>query len=62
MKAWTVVAIAHDGELVCFDCCSDTERRVWQNQERVDDISVVFASDELEEGEVCGRCLEPLID
>lgn len=65
MKAWEVVAIARDGELVCYDCCSDEEKAVWNDQNMNNDaeISVVFASDEgWQDDNCCGRCLRKLED
>ena len=62
MKAWTVIAIARDGEFVCIDCCTKEERDVWTGRLELDDVSVVFASDELDEGQICGRCRFPLAD
>lgn len=57
MKAWEVVAIARDGELVCRDCCDDAERRAWEDKEPGNpDITVVFASDEGWQNDCCGRC------
>jgi hypothetical protein len=58
MKAWEVIAVERDGELVCRDCCSDEEKAVWDDSNMNNDaeISVVFASDELEEDACCGRC------
>ena len=57
MKAWEVLAVAHDGELVCWDCMNDHERAVAQDKETDDEISPLFASS-VEGEETCGRCLE----
>ena len=63
MKSYDVVAVAHDGELVCRACLKGhAERSVffdWADAyECAEDdgyLSVVFAQD-VEEGDVCGRC------
>lgn len=63
MKAWEVVAITRDGEFVCEDCLKDDdEKAVWLDadnaQELMEDneIGVVFATDDLADDAVCGRC------
>ena len=63
MKAWTVLAVAHDGEMVCPDCYTPEERSFARDEEDLecDDMSVVFASDEIDDNDVCGRCGEPIL-
>ena len=54
MKAWEVLAIAVDGELVCPDCTANkNERRAFCAE--VDDIAPLFASDATGD-ETCTRC------
>ncbi len=54
MKAWEVLAIQVDGELVCPDCTQNSdERRAFV--EGVEDMAPLFASDATGE-ETCGRC------
>jgi uncharacterized Zn finger protein (UPF0148 family) len=65
VKAWEVIAVAHDGEIVCPDCYTDAERRVAndasdENDDENEEITPVFASNEIEEDECCGRCGERL--
>ena len=57
MKAWTVLAIAHDGEMVCWDCMTPEEILVAKDEKLSDEISPLFASD-VEGPETCGRCLQ----
>jgi len=60
MKAWDVLAVAHDGELVCWGCMTPEERRSANDKPRPGDdeeISPLFASD-VQGPETCGRCLE----
>ena len=58
MKAWEVIAIAVDGELVCSECAQGfDERRAFV--EEVPDMAPLFASDANGE-ETCGRCGEKL--
>jgi len=56
MKAWEVLAVAVDGELVCPDCAKGKDERK-AFVEAVDGISPLFASDATGD-EVCGRCGE----
>jgi hypothetical protein len=68
MNAADVVAIAHDGELVCEGClCTHAERAVfydWPDAQKLADqdgyLSPAFA-DQIEPDDICGRCLEPLL-
>ena len=68
MKSYTVVAIAHDGELVCGNCLnSRAELSVFHDwpdaQQHMDTdgyLSAVFAGD-IDEDEICGRCNGRLI-
>jgi hypothetical protein len=68
MNAADVVAIAHDGELVCEDCLQGhAEKSVFYEgpdaRECADAdgyLSPVFA-EHLEEGDTCGRCLQRII-
>jgi hypothetical protein len=54
MKAWEVLAITVDGELVCPDCAEGRdEHRAFV--EAVDDMAPLFASDATGD-ETCGRC------
>lgn len=55
MKAWDVLAVATNGELVCWDCMTAHERAVANDKATDDDISPLFVSD-VEQEEVCGRC------
>lgn len=55
MKAWEVLAVAHDGELICFDCMTEEEREVAEGIRVHDDITPLFAI-KAHENEVCGRC------
>jgi hypothetical protein len=57
MKAWEVIAVAHDGELVCPACYTELERAVVDGMEH-GEVSVIFDSDPLEPGSTCGRCGE----
>ncbi len=65
MKAWDVLAIARDGEFVCWDCMTVQERAYasadddegaaeWAED---NSVSVLFASD-ASGPETCGRCLQ----
>ena len=58
MKAWTVLGVIHDGEIVCWECMTKRERIVANDQAEDDDISPVFASDEGADYENCSRCGE----
>lgn len=62
MKAWTIVAVTHDGELVCCDCYTPEEQRVADDKKTSDDISVIFANDECVDTDSCSRCGTPLKD
>jgi len=59
LPSYTVLAVAHDGELVCEDCLADEgERAVFYDEPDQDDddgVSPVFV-EELELDDVCGRC------
>lgn len=55
MKAWEVLAIAKDGEYVCWDCMDAHEHEVASDREQDDDISPLFASN-VEQEETCDRC------
>ena len=62
MKAWEVLAIAVDGELVCRDCLKPGEEtESFHDIGEHPDISVLFASDSTGD-EVCGRCHHPLVE
>jgi len=56
MRADTVLAIARDGELVCWKCMTPEEMDVACDRAEIDDVSVMFASN-VEGPETCGRCL-----
>jgi hypothetical protein len=58
LKAWEVIAITVDGEIVCRGCAKDDEKKAFS--EPVDDIGVVFASD-ANDDETCTRCGERLV-
>ena len=60
MKAWTVIGVAHDGELICWDCMTDRERLVAKDIDHDDEINPVFAISEGAEHENCSRCGENL--
>jgi len=57
MKAWQVLAVAHNGELVCWNCMTDDEKAVARDEKEIDNISPFFAS-EVAQPEVCGRCMK----
>jgi len=61
VKAWEVVAVAHNGELVCPACYTELEQAVVDGMEH-GEVSCIFASDELKPDEVCSRCGEPLMN
>lgn len=69
MNASDVVAVAHDGELVCKSCLASHDERAvfygWPDAEecasRDGYLSAVFAGD-VELDDICGRCLEPLLE
>ena len=56
MKAWEVIGIAHDGELVCWNCMTKEEEKVARDEVNDDEITPVFASDENALDECCSRC------
>ena len=55
MNAWEVLAIARDGEMVCWGCMTKEERACANDKLELDDVSPLFASDVTQE-ETCGRC------
>lgn len=55
MKAWEVLAIQHDGEIVCPDCYTAAEQACANDTGECDNMSPVFASD-IEGPEYCSRC------
>lgn len=66
-KVTEVVGVCHDGELVCWDCMDEKERRVAEDAPDAQEIcdadgylSVVFLGDVYDD-DVCGRCLCKLL-
>lgn len=57
MKAYTVLAVARDGEFVCWDCMTAEEKAVARDEKEIDNVSVLFAADVVGT-ETCGRCGE----
>jgi len=57
MNAWEVLAIARNGEFVCWDCITKEERACANDKLELDDVSPLFASN-VEQEETCGRCGE----
>jgi len=63
MNSADVIAIAHDGELVCESCLrGDAEKAVFYDKPEAQDLadadgylSVVFV-DDVAEDDICGRC------
>lgn len=62
IKAWTVMGIVKDGEMVCEDCLNGQDEVDAFNDTGPQDsgIGVLFASDMGDEPEVCTRCNRPL--
>ena len=60
MKAWTVLGVVHDGEIICWDCMTERERIVANDEATDDEITPLFASDEGADEETCSRCGECL--
>lgn len=58
MKAWEVLAISVDGDLVCPDCTNTKEERK-AFAATVEDMTPLFASD-ANGTETCGRCGQPI--
>ena len=58
MKAWEVLAITVNGELVCPDCTANKDERLAFCQ-AVEDIAPLFASDATGD-ETCTRCGEKI--
>jgi hypothetical protein len=58
MKAWEVLAIAVEGELVCSECTQTKEERK-AFKDTVEDMPPLFVSD-ADGTEVCGRCGNPI--
>ena len=58
MRSYDVVAVAHDGEMICPYCMTPEEYSVYLDEQEVDNISPVFA-DNIQEDDFCGRCEEP---
>ena len=55
MHAYDVLAIARDGEFVCWDCMTKEERACANDDTSMDDVLPLFA-DNVEQQETCGRC------
>lgn len=67
MKANDIVAVAHNGELVCWDCMTRDETIVAQGapgakiMEEDGYLSPAYAN-ELTDEDICGRCLQPILE
>jgi len=62
MKAWTVLAIVKDGELICHECLQGKdENEAFHDKGDHPDIGVLFASN-AEGDETCTRCNQSLTD
>lgn len=60
MKAYEVVGIMNNGEVVCPACMTPEENSVATDEGQVDEITPIFAG-ECEEDETCSRCGEKLL-